>query len=168
MSPAFQKEKNQLEKTRIICLYKESLSKQILVRQDLISPDFRSIWIEYSELQKESIIIGGFCREWNHKGDKTEAGQVKRMELFAQQIEKAAEENKKCIVMGDANLCASKWKDEKFGYKNIAEPILNTLEQCGLSISNIGTSNNTRLFVILLTITDIIKLGHFQFNFKII
>ena len=51
---------------------------------------------------------------------------------FANQIERATELGKRSIILGDANLNALKWCDEKFLHKKISEPLLNILEQCGL------------------------------------
>ena len=38
------------------------------------------------------------------------------------------------------NLCSEKWKEDKFSYKNIANILIETLEQCGLNIRNLGTT----------------------------
>ena len=60
------------------------------------------------------------------------------MEIFADQIDKAAENGNSIIVMGDANLCSLKWKDEDFLHKSIADPILKIIEQCGLKEAQLG------------------------------
>ena len=80
--------------------------KNVSVRHDLMSTDFPSTWIEVNETSKQAVLIAGFYREWNHKGCKSEASQVKCMEEFSNQIERAAELGKSCIILGDANLNA--------------------------------------------------------------
>ena len=130
------------------------MEKNIVIRNDLMSSNLPSIWLEYKEPNKEALLIGGFYREWNHKGDTTEAGQVKRMEEFSTQLERISEEKKKCIVLGDANLCSLKWKEENFGHKLIAKQILEALEQFGLSEGKIGftyQSDNIKKMVTLLS-----------------
>ena len=42
---------------------------------------------------------------------------------FSNQIERAAELGKNCIILGDANLNALKWHDENFLHKNISTPV---------------------------------------------
>ena len=111
-----------------------------------------SIWVEFSELRKESIVIAGFYREWNHKGDKSS----KRMEILALQIEKVAEEIKKCIVKGDANLCASKEKEvfstlKKLNKKKSSGVDGLSQEQLILGASNLASLHipSTYLFLII-------------------
>ena len=74
-----------------------------------MSPKIPSIWIEVKETSKQSVLVADFYREWNHKGDKSQTSQVECMVEFSNQIERAAEEGKQCVVMGDANLCFQKW-----------------------------------------------------------
>ena len=60
------------------------------------------------------------------------------MEIFTEQIERAAAENKDLIIMGDANLCSEKWESPNFKHKRIADELKETLTQCGLKIQNLG------------------------------
>ena len=56
--------------------------------------------------------------------------------MFTNQIEKASNENKSVVILGDANLCALKWEYPEFGLHIIAGEILGTLAQCGLTNIN--------------------------------
>ena len=89
-----QKREQVTDKLRLICLFKVTMEKNIVIRNDLMSSNLPSIWLEYKEPNKEALLIGGFYREWNHKGDTTEAGQVKRMEELSTQLERISEEKK--------------------------------------------------------------------------
>ena len=80
-------------------MVKESLMKNFTVRQDLMSTDFPSIWLEVNETNKQTVLLSGFYCEWNHKGNKSEASQVKCFEEFSNQIEKAVELGKSCIIL---------------------------------------------------------------------
>ena len=44
------------------------------------------------------------------------------------------------IMMGDANLCAKKWKDKDFIHRAVAEEVISSLAQCGLSNMAIGNT----------------------------
>ena len=60
------------------------------------------------------------------------------MNIFTDQIELAFKEAKNTIIMGDANLCANKWKDENFTHKNMSNLLRGTLESCGMKIGQVG------------------------------
>ena len=42
------------------------------------------------------------------------------------------------IMLGDANLCAKKWKNSDFLHKAVAEEILSSIAQCGLITHDLG------------------------------
>ena len=85
-----QNRKDAGEKLRLICLIKENLSNIVKIRQDLMSSEFLSIWIKVDHRQNNSILVSGFYREWNHKGEKTEESQVECINIFNQQINMAS------------------------------------------------------------------------------
>ena len=60
--------------------------------------------------------------------------------LFTNQIEKASDEYKSVLILGDANLCALRWEYPEFGHHVIAGEILGILAQCGLSNINLGVT----------------------------
>ena len=43
-------------------------------------------------------------------------------------------------MLGDANLCYQKWREDDFIHKSIAEPLLNVLDQCGFNVSDLGST----------------------------
>ena len=65
-------------------------------------------------------------------------GQIDRMKIFSKQIEKANEKECDMIILGDVNLCTTKWKNEDFTYKTVANILINTLTQQGLEVRDVG------------------------------
>ena len=41
-------------------------------------------------------------------------------------------------MLGDANLCMQKWNEPDFIHKKVAEKLKATLEECEMSICNLG------------------------------
>ena len=121
---AFHKKRQSNEKTRMICLFKTKVnSTQIKLREDLMSNSFPSIWLETTNEQNQSRLICGFYREWSNEGLLSTEAQVAAIKILTNQIENADLEKKSIIVMGDANVCASKWNESNFKHKNVAEEI---------------------------------------------
>ena len=89
---------NHEDKTRIICLIKNEWMSKCTIRNELMTSDFASIWIEIKTSNLSSSIIGGYYREWTVNGDTTEKSQMTRMQHFSNQIEKAATKNKSIII----------------------------------------------------------------------
>ena len=135
-----QNKKDDSAPTRIICLISESLSEQIIIRNDLTSTDFPSLWIEVENSQGVNSICGGFYREWAPNGNNSIEAQVGSMEAFTDQIERAASENKNLIILGDANLCSNRWNSPTFTYKRISDELRETLSQCGIKPIEMGTT----------------------------
>ena len=55
-------------------------------------------------------------------------------------MERAAKENKKVIVQGDANLCSTKWQEDGYGLSYISNELLSTLAMCGMEIVDVGNT----------------------------
>ena len=126
--------------TRIICLINEGLASLVLIRMDLSSVDFPSLWVEIENTFGKNIICGGFYREWAPGGISTVDSQVQAIGIFTKQIERAANENKSLVVLGDANLCCESWDSPGFLHKRVADELRETLTQCGMSVSQLGTT----------------------------
>ena len=126
--------------TRIICLVDEKMKDKIIIRMDLTSQDFPSLWLEIETTAGKNVICGGFYREWAPGGDSSVLAQVKAMQIFTSQIERAVAENKSVIILGDANLCCERWNSPTFPHKQVAEEIKDTIAQCGMSLINLGTT----------------------------
>ena len=74
--PLFPLRKNSDSKVRIIALVKINLYSRIKLRQDLMSNDFPSIWLELNNEKHKSLLIAGFYRQWSHENlSKAEAEQ---------------------------------------------------------------------------------------------
>ena len=133
-----QKKEKLSDVTRIICLIDENLQDNIIVRSDLSTNEFPSLWVELENNSGKNIICGGFYREWSPKGDKSIDAQVKAMQKFTNQIEAATQENKSIVILGDANLCNMKWDCPGFLHKKISDELRETLMQCGLITLQLG------------------------------
>ena len=72
-----------------------------------MNKNFPSIWIEIINPTKKGTLVAGFYRQWTHKNLTKKEAQKVGMNSFTNQIEKASEERKRMIIMGDANLCSS-------------------------------------------------------------
>ena len=126
------------EKIRVLGLVHEDLATNIKVREDLMSKQFPSIWLELQRESKKNVLIGGFYREWTREGNKTEEGQIQRLKILLNQMEAAAKEEKCIIMLGDANLCAHQWANENYRLYNVSAELRCTLSQCGMEILDVG------------------------------
>ena len=131
--------KKDTQKTRLIMLISDK-QHNIHARRDLMTSEFPSIWCEENRENEKNVLICGFYREWSTDGIRSAEAQKKSINLFTDQIEKASKENKSIIILGDANLCALRWEYPEFGQHLIAEEILGTLAQCGLTNINLGVT----------------------------
>jgi hypothetical protein len=61
-----------------------------------------------------------------------------QLEDIHQQILKGADANKPTIVMGDANLCMDRWKDANYTHNDLANEVLGTLAQSGMTPIELG------------------------------
>ena len=136
----FQKRESENEKIRVVAFIKEDVESQIIVKENLMSFEVPSIWLELKAEHSVPFIICGVYREWAHNFDSSEAAQIKQMEEFASQIDAANETYEKVIITGDINLCSSKWADVNYLRKNIARPLLECINQHGLIIADIGVT----------------------------
>ena len=126
--------------TRIICLIDEELSDQIIIRTDLTSADFPSLWVEIENDYGKNVLCGGFYREWSPSGDRSIEAQVNAMQVFTKQIENATTERKNVIILGDANLCSLRWDSPDFQHKRISNELRETVAQCGMSHMDLGVT----------------------------
>ena len=134
----FQKKEKANDQTRIIGLVHSSITQTTTTREDLMDESFPSIWLEVKIENEKNILIGGFYREWTKNGDNTQARQVEAIRTFTSQIEKAANEDKSLLILGDANLCTEKWSEPEYVHQLQAEELKSTLALCGLNIAKLG------------------------------
>ena len=84
-------------KVRIMALVSNDINQDMVVLKEIMTPQFPSIWLEFSPTKENKVTIGGFYREWTHNGIKSTEEQVKCMELFSKQIETVCKISKKVI-----------------------------------------------------------------------
>ena len=97
------------------------------------------MWIEFLELgNKKKQVIAGFYRVWNHKNDKSEKCQIERINLFADQIDRAAaDKSTRLLIMGDANLDANKRDSVLFSGHSVSIKLKAALDRNGLSYNTV-------------------------------
>ena len=132
------KHESEKEKVRVIGLIEENIVKSTNIREDLMSTNFPSIWIEINREHQKNLLICGFYREWNRDGLKNETDQLNRLKHFSEQIQKATLENKVLVIMGDANLCSQQWENKDYTNFNVAVELRGILAQNGLKNWDLG------------------------------
>ena len=133
-----QNKTNITDVTRIIGLVRNDLAESIIIRMDLTSKEFPSLWLELETIGSKNVLMGGFYREWAPKQNRSVEAQTTAMKIFTQQIEAASAEHKSIIILGDANLCCESWDAPQFQHKTVANELRETLVQCGLQVSKLG------------------------------
>ena len=86
-----------------------------------MSVTFPSVWIEVVDNYKSRSLLGGFYRQWSSDGKLSVPQQIAQMEEFVNQINEAASPNCNLIVLGDANLCTTKWLNDNYDRKSVAQ-----------------------------------------------
>jgi exonuclease III len=121
------------DKVRIMSLVRESVFSTTSVRQDLMSPDLPSIWLEY-----QGFLLCSLYREWSPQGDNSASSQMGQVEVLINQLNMAAASKKQLVVMGDINLDKQKWDDHTYSSFNLSEELRSCLAVCGLEIHDLG------------------------------
>ena len=62
----FQKRETENGKVRIVALIEESVESQITVKENLMSTNFPSIWLELKSKHAVPVAICGIYRQWSH------------------------------------------------------------------------------------------------------
>ena len=130
----FQNKKDGTEKPRIIALCKENVNglQKLTHRAVLCNEKFASIWMEVKNEKEKNVLVCGYYREWSTVGKKSIESQVDAMKILTRQIDLATLERKPIVMLGDMNMCSTKWKEPNFTWKRIAEEVQGTLLNCGL------------------------------------
>ena len=118
---------DQLEVSRIVCYKHQSLVCK--VREDLMSDQFSSIWMEVGLPRKNKFLVCQLYREWRYLGqeDRGEFSnstqeQFRRWVIFLDQWEQALASGKEVIVLGDCNLDFL-----KFGNSGVLQPLVDAM-----------------------------------------
>lgn len=81
-------------KARMLGFYSEDLADVINIREDLMSDDFCSVWVEVKRPHKGNMLVAGYYREWNNDANQG-MNASERLTVFLDQLYLAAEEKKK-------------------------------------------------------------------------
>jgi hypothetical protein len=73
-----QKTNQSTDKIRIIGLVEEDTFKYTKIREDLMSTEFPTIWLEIIRTNYKNLLVCGFYREWTRNDDS----KVGRLTLF--------------------------------------------------------------------------------------
>jgi exonuclease III len=128
------------KKKRIIAVKKTNMSATTKTREDLMSPDFPSIWIEWETSNKKSTLVCGFYREWTKVGRITNGEQCKIMETFSDQTTRANSEGKDVVMLGDANLDSEKWNKINYRHYQVASEWQKNITRNGMKLMDIGNT----------------------------
>jgi len=136
------KVREESSKVRVMVLLKQELNDYIRVRDDLMTHEIQSIWLEVlqGKKRKKPTLICGLYREWDHEGEKSLESQKNRLQILTEQVDRASEEKKHIVVLGDINLCARKWDDPDVCYRLrcLAEDWKQCLARNGLRLHDVG------------------------------
>ena len=94
--------------SRVLVYKHDSLVGKL--RTDLMNNTVDSIWLELGFKNQKKILVGGLYRVWQHMGQGankeslTPVAQLGRWKMFVTQWEKALDEKKETIVLGDVNV----------------------------------------------------------------
>ena len=119
---------------RIIVFARDELNikEKIIGRQNC---DLPTITFEIGLGKEKKTIVNFFYREFTGgvSGLRDTAAQTERLSRQIKLWKNLSNENKDLICMGDANLCANKWYDDKYYLKEHAEMLQSFLLESGSS-----------------------------------
>lgn len=126
-------------KTRVLILVKDWLAPHVQLMEDLMTPNFSSIWLKIS-----TAILGkafNFCaiyREWSSEGDNSHSSQLDRINTFLQQVEKASSGDDGIIIVGDINLCSKRWDSHNYAHKLLSDRWREGMAKSGIEMLDLG------------------------------
>ena len=105
---------------------------QSKVREDLMSDKCSSIWVEIGHHSSKKILVCNLYREWrylNQQNDESRSkqAQYERWQIFISQWEKALNENKEVVVLGDVNLDFLIWGNGNDSYDQLSQLIFDRI-----------------------------------------
>ena len=127
---------------RMLCFVKENV--EVIKREDIMSPNISTIWLEHKPVNGHKILICLAYREFNPctgdiEKDKTSIKeQLIRLEEFGQQVEKAAQECDNLYILGDMNIDIKRWNKKEYYLKKVAEEYQTVLGRNGLELLDFG------------------------------
>ena len=118
-----------LQVSRVVCYKHQSLVGN--VREDLMSDQFSSIWLEIGLPGKRKFLVCQLYREWRYLGQPDRGihsnsiqEQLRRWVIFLDQWEQALATGKEVIVLGDCNL-----DHLKFDSAGVLQPLVDSMVQ---------------------------------------
>ena len=127
-------------KRRIVVLISKDTLPKVRVRRDLMSTGFASIWLEYTDDLGDTLLMGGFYREWGEAGNYSRERQLKRLSVFMEQIQRASKLSRKVIVIGDGNIDRNRWFDSDYEVRKAAIIWDTIIEELNLTFHDIGNT----------------------------
>ena len=125
---------DQSDRARIIVLVHEDIPFKI--RDDLMSHEAETIWLELSRKHHKNIIVGGIYRQWNN--EKWNIDEERDSNIILDQVQKASKENLPMLVAGDMNLDMLKWSEKDYRRKTIADTWKSSISKAGLKWAQLG------------------------------
>ncbi len=129
---------NPSQKTRMLILIKKGIN--IRVRNDLMTTDFCSIWIDINA--KKKITFGAFYREWDDgKHDKSLTYQRQKLGNFLSQIRNASTtRGGNVVILGDMNIDMNKCHLDSYPLKQMYIDLEECLTQQGIVNMELGNT----------------------------
>ena len=120
---------DKLQVSRVVCYKHHSLVGKF--REDLMSDEFSSVWMEIGLPGKRKILVCQLYREWRYLGQPDRGAfshsiqeQMRRWLIFLGQWEQALNTEKEVIVLGDCNLDLL-----KFDKAGVLQPLVDEMMQ---------------------------------------
>ena len=120
-------ENPELNISRVVCYKHQSIVGK--VRDDLMSDEFSSIWLELGLPNKNKFLVCQLYREWRYMGQadrgdhsNTIEQQMRRWVVFMDQWDRALATGKEVIVMGDCNI-----DHQKFNKAGALQPLVDVM-----------------------------------------
>ena len=92
--------------------------------------DYPMIALEVDIERQKNVILFGVYRQWGNR-------QVDEVLELCNQINKASEEDKEIIAMGDCNVDSKRFNDKSYQHKRICSVIMEMIHLNGLKIADL-------------------------------
>ena len=123
----------------MIVLVRDYLMNIVTVRKDLMSEDFPSIWLNLTSHTGSKLLCGLFYHLWQDTASSTSLNdQTSRLEIFLEQLERAANQCKHVVVLGDANIDVNRYDDPTYQLRLIADLYRSRTSSLGFKQFSLG------------------------------
>ena len=102
------------------------------LRDDLMSDQFSSVWLELSKPRQKKILVCMAYRDWQYVkqvdcSSRSVAAQLERWLIFLEQWERAISTGAEIIVSGDMNLNFLKWCDDNYNLRSLSTELFDRI-----------------------------------------